>query len=597
MYKVGPSLVALDEITGQIRWAYGPMVAGTVEESRLRFESAPAAGPQAVYAGYVLDHIEGDTHTDTEYGLMAFEAATGRLIWQTRIGRLRPGQFSAGFAVSHRNKVRSFSSPPLYHEGTVYYGSNAGAIVAVDALSGRIKWLMRYPYYPSVHDSTRPFGGVLEEGRMNPWRSHEPSFWFGQRPLMVGERLLVLPVDTRFMFCLDRKTGRVSWSYLKGWGGFTHVVGPTRAGQLVFAHCGRGPLVKLMDLRKGEMLWQSPDPILEDNQPVMRHPSFWNDGSLLVGGCPGNDFGHWGFHLAARPFLSSDDHLSVGHFVQTGPYGVFPPYCANDECTHYKERSYRARQLYPPYCFNMAELALAERTVIDRRRYYAPLFLTHAADAIDRSKKALKVFEDWPRPLKEKEKRHIEIVNEVAVDSVPVNRYGPFMPFTRMTFERFGVLFELRFGPQELSMVYDAEKLSASLAARSDVDAEFAKAEIDVNSARYEDAARRLARCLDLISPEDVLYRTQVNQQLYAVRKKLTRLALDSGQVDKELANAEGMSQTVTQLSDEIETLFVLSEANERKGNPRLASRQLQSIVEKYGHYEFPTTSLLAGNP
>ena len=43
--KAGPSLVALDETTGQLKWAYGPMVASNEGESRLRFEAAPRGRP------------------------------------------------------------------------------------------------------------------------------------------------------------------------------------------------------------------------------------------------------------------------------------------------------------------------------------------------------------------------------------------------------------------------------------------------------------------------------------------------------------------------------------------------------------------------
>ena len=81
---------------GQLKWAYGPMVASHARRRRsMRFEAAPAGGPRTVYAGYVLDNIEGDTHTDTEYGVMAFESATGRVQWRRPICRLRPGQVLA----------------------------------------------------------------------------------------------------------------------------------------------------------------------------------------------------------------------------------------------------------------------------------------------------------------------------------------------------------------------------------------------------------------------------------------------------------------------------------------------------------------------
>ncbi|MFO7899240.1 MAG: PQQ-binding-like beta-propeller repeat protein, partial [Planctomycetota bacterium] len=87
MYKGGPSLVALDEVTGQLRWAYGPMVASTADEARMRFLVAPAGGPRTVFAPYILDNIQGETHTDTEYGLIAFDSASGRIRWRRELCR------------------------------------------------------------------------------------------------------------------------------------------------------------------------------------------------------------------------------------------------------------------------------------------------------------------------------------------------------------------------------------------------------------------------------------------------------------------------------------------------------------------------------
>jgi tetratricopeptide (TPR) repeat protein len=102
VHQVGPTLVALDEITGQLQWAYGPMVAGTQSEANMRFEAAPACGPHTVFAGYVLDNIEGTTHTDTEYGVMAFESTTGRIRGQQHLCRLRPGLFAASWRPTER---------------------------------------------------------------------------------------------------------------------------------------------------------------------------------------------------------------------------------------------------------------------------------------------------------------------------------------------------------------------------------------------------------------------------------------------------------------------------------------------------------------
>jgi outer membrane protein assembly factor BamB len=282
--KAGPSLVALDEVTGQLRWAYGPMVAANPEQAKMRFETAPTGGPRTVYAGYVLDNIEGETHTDSEYGVIAFDSATGRVHWRQQICRLQPGKFSGGFAEQRRNRIRSFISPPLYHQGTVYYNTNAGAIVALDALSGRIKWLMRYPYYLSVHDATRQFGrggGPVKYTRIY-FTPQNPMLWFNQRPLLIGERLYLTPVDSPLLFCLNRRTGQVVWSRSRGIprrsgrhkgrndnASTGYLLGPLQTGNLALVYSRRSDPVQVIDPKTGAELWHSPRMFEPDTQPVM----------------------------------------------------------------------------------------------------------------------------------------------------------------------------------------------------------------------------------------------------------------------------------------------------------------------------------------
>ncbi len=571
MHKVGASLVALDEVGGQLKWAHGPMLAASAEEAKMRFEAAPAAGPEGVFAGYVLDDIEGQTHIDTEYGIIAFEGATGRVLWQTPVCRRRPGKFTTGFAEYRRNRVRSFSSPPLYHEGTVYHCSNAGVVVALDALSGRVKWLMRYPSYPTVHDATVKFGGIFYEGSGNPWRPHSPMFWFNQRPLLMGDRLIVMPVDTRFMLCLDRKTGKVAWSLFHP-DGYVFVGGPTREGHLVLTATARADhpgAVWLVDPGdKGKVVWQSPPAILHDGQPVMKYPGYVDK----VGAVPGVAFNQFSFYPGTRAFLTTDGRLSLTSWIEAQQYGI-----------------------YPPWCYHLTEMSLEERRILAKRRHYSSLLQAHTANLIAAAPRILEALESVPQK-NPAQVEWIPRVREIAADHPPVNKHGRFMPFSRMTFERFGVPFELRFGPQELSMLYDTGKLASVLASRSDPDAEFTRGELAAGEGRYEEAAERWERCLRLVSPEDVDFRTQVNQQLYAVQKGLARLRLQSAQADKEWAHAQAMSRAATQLADEIETLFVLSETSERRGDHSLAARHLQGIVERYGHHEFAIPSFLAGD-
>jgi outer membrane protein assembly factor BamB/tetratricopeptide (TPR) repeat protein len=580
MHKVGSTLVALDETTGQLKWAYGPMAASTKEEAQMRFEAAPAGGPKTVYAGYVLDDIEGDTHTDTEYGVMAFESATGRVQWRRPVCRMRPGEFSTQFAEKRRNLIRSFTSPPLYAQGTVYYNTNAGAIAAIDALSGQVKWVMRYPYYAlpySVHDSTRQFGHILVE--YNPPRQHMPMFWYNQRPLLVGERLYVPAVDSPYLFCIDRRTGGVLWTKRKGtkpweeWrnrneldeGEAAYVMGPIASGELVIVYRSRESGVTLVDPATGQTTWYSPDLLLRDDQPVMKYDIGVPTKAAIA---TNRRF----FSTSARPLLTNDGRLVVGShaLINIDGYG-----------------------LTFGYGYNCAVLDLNTREILDKRRYYTGEVAAVADMYINKVvPEGLKALKDLPYK-DEKVRKQIAEMEEIVKDHVPQNQYGPFMPASRVTFQRYGVPFELRFGARTLEMVYDRGAVKKALAARDDPEGLFARAELALGESRLDEAAALMQKCLAGISSEDVDFRAAVNQQLYKVYRALAQSGIRAGRGPQELTSCLGMSQTVSTLADEMETLFALAEAYERTGDHATAGRMLQSAVGIYGQYEYPISAAL----
>jgi len=305
VFKAGPSLVALDLTTGQLRWASGRMAPATRADMRMRYEAAPAIGPRTVYAGYVKDDIEGDTHIDTAYGLRAFDAATGRVLWETEICRLAPGKFTTGVAVAHRNRIRSFTSPSVLHQGILYHNTNAGAIAALNARSGRIEWVMLYPYWPAIHDATRPYGS-------RPWWLRgphlplRPTSWLNQRPLVLGDRVIVAPVDSPCLMSIDRATGKVAWTHGRTGGGHAYMLGPTGTGELILAFSGRSGSVQLLDPKTGKITWKSPDPIKPESSPAMTASR--RDIMFAVDIQSPRDHPFW---LGARPFLTRDDRLYV----------------------------------------------------------------------------------------------------------------------------------------------------------------------------------------------------------------------------------------------------------------------------------------------
>lgn len=436
--KAGPSLVALDEVTGQLRWAYGPMAAADVEQSRMRFECAPAGGPRTVYAGYILDNIEGETHTDTEYGVMAFDSVTGRVHWRAALCRLAPGKFAGGFAENRRNRIRSFSSPPIYHEGTVYYCTNAGAIAALDAMSGRIKWLIRYPYYPELHDATRQFGST---SRYYPVKPHSPMFWYNQKPLLIGEKIFIQPVDSRLMFCLDRRTGRVIWSKTKGTdadrragdrfqeGGECWLMGQARSGLLVFVYADRQAPVHLVDPETGETVWVSDDLIAYEDQPILKYREFTPYGEH------GAALNRRWYCLAARPLLTQDDKLHIARFAYI-PHGGYGNTIG--------------------WVYHLGGVDLRTRKKLPgERRYLSGEILSVASryitNVIPKYKEELEALPNKNANLRQA----LAEASEVVLDTIPTNEHGPFLPFARVTFERYGQPFELRFGPRNVQMVYD----------------------------------------------------------------------------------------------------------------------------------------------
>lgn len=575
IYKGGSSLLALDEITGQIKWSYGPMASSDGDESLMRFECAPTAGPGTVYANYILDNIKGDTHIDSEYGVIAFEITTGRVKWRRQVCRLQPGKFDGSFGSGRRNRIRSFSTPPIYHEGTVYVNSNAGAVAAMDSLSGRIKWLMRYPYHPGVHDLTRQFGGGWGSYMMS-----EPSFWLNQRPLVVGEQLFILPIDSPFMLCLDRKTGKTNWSFAKPTPGFSYLLGPLSTGEMVVTGNGRAARrdglfgggtapVYLLDSKTGKEIWTSPDFILKEEQPV------YNSGENISGISGGISINSNYFETAARPFLSEDDKLILTSF--TTSHRWFHPGAATfalGEIDLKNKKIFGQRRFY-----NGPMLAFADILITDMQWPSAPLLLSN--------------LKKLPRVTKEQEKQ-MALLESITKDSVPVNEYPAFMPFSRVTFTRYGIPFELRLTPRKISMVYNRKLFEEKITIDKSLMAFFGKAEMSVKDGDYKKASEYLNQCLTLISPEDVNFRALIKQQFYKVYLELVKSAIRSNKPKQQMENTLGMSNTASVLSEEVESLFALAEAHSKNGAIKNAASCLRTLIEVYGQHEFPLSSIAA---
>jgi outer membrane protein assembly factor BamB len=246
----------------------------------------------------------------------------------------------------------------------------------------------------------------------------------------------------------------------------------------------------------------------------------------------------------------------------------------------------------------MAGVDLRSRKEILERRFISHL----TVDAARRAKESyahnvLSEYEKVPAKRRPpKINQEIPQLKEIIEAPVPSNEHPGFEPFSRLTFRRHGVLFELRFGTQHMSMVYDRDALEQAVAKKTSEDALLIRAELAVGVTQLEKAAGLVTKGLATCAPDDLDYRAMANQQLYAIHKRLARNAVQAGARDEELAHCLGMSRTVGTLADEIESRFAIAEAYVRQGKLDAASRNLQSVIETFGHYEYPVPSILSSD-
>jgi len=86
----------------------------------------------------------------------------------------------------------------LARAGTqLVYCSHTGAIVAVDALTGRTNWAVRYPRRIADKDRAGQFAA-------NAWKDLAPA-------LFADGRLYIAPADSDRLLCLDPASGRTLW--------------------------------------------------------------------------------------------------------------------------------------------------------------------------------------------------------------------------------------------------------------------------------------------------------------------------------------------------------------------------------------------------
>lgn len=194
------------------------------------FEGAPV-----VHHGRVYAPVTRLAAVQTQTAILCLDADSGAVRWQRDVCET---QELSGKEKRYRHHL-------LTAAGTsVFYCSHSGAIVALDAESGRRLWAMRYPSR-----------GLNTEEGLPSRRGLAPC-------VCAAGRLYVAPLDYGRLLCLDADTGHVLWERPLE---TVHLLGVAR-GKLFLntvTSTGTGiPLqhnLRALDAMTGAPVWHKPD--------------------------------------------------------------------------------------------------------------------------------------------------------------------------------------------------------------------------------------------------------------------------------------------------------------------------------------------------
>ena len=189
-------LLALDlRREGQLSWAVG----GANGEDEPKLAGAMFLGPPVPDGPrlYVLAEIQG------QILLCQLEASSGRLAWSQVVARPRADMLFDALR-------RLAGAAPSLAEGMIVCPTSSGAVVAVDAATHSLAWGFAYHLSPSQ------CGPVRWPVNVTAASISEAPRWVDAAAIISGRRVLVAPVDSDQLYCLDLMTGGEIWSCNRG---------------------------------------------------------------------------------------------------------------------------------------------------------------------------------------------------------------------------------------------------------------------------------------------------------------------------------------------------------------------------------------------
>ena len=212
-----------------------PHKAGEAVSRSIGFEGSPVADARNVYVAMT------DRREQTSTFVVCLDAESGATRWVRYLGAASSdvdNMFAmGGMGVMGSPSGSDFGHRLLTLDGpTLYYQTNLGAVVALDADSGSVRWVATYPRLDR-------FAGGGHERDLNPALVHDGL-------------VIVAPDDAASIYAFEAASGRLVWKTdpLPEEVKLAHLLGVAK-GRLV----ATGDRVLLFDVTNGKLLHHWPD--------------------------------------------------------------------------------------------------------------------------------------------------------------------------------------------------------------------------------------------------------------------------------------------------------------------------------------------------
>ena len=228
---VGGEVVALSVTAGTRAWAVSNL---TGEEPKAAGDDKGKARPRApdvfvnslaVADGMVL-LCASAAKQETEAFVAALDAASGSTVWRRKLcSQVFRSYLGRGL----------HPAPPAFDEGVVYVSTNLGAVAAIEAETGEIRWLAKYNSFTPARRRVALRGD---------------DCWENGAPVVYEGIVLAAPQDSDYLVALDASSGRQRWRAPRL--GMRYLVGVADGRAYV-----SGRRAAALDVKTGRVLWLS----------------------------------------------------------------------------------------------------------------------------------------------------------------------------------------------------------------------------------------------------------------------------------------------------------------------------------------------------